>query len=415
MTPATDFLSGVPVDVDPPRIERELAALWKPASDSSDPETAVVRACVANVVVFADEESALREVSDAVEGLARRRPNRSILLVLDRDGGRGAAGGDAGQESPRASPLRARVSAVCHLPFPRAAPVCCERIVLSTSPETADLLAGALPPLLVPDIPVYVWWRGRDLAAPLLARIADSADRVVVDTRLDGAPEALRSLARLLEERLAPLLADLGWRSTLAWRRAIAELFEEVATRELIPDLYRIEIAYRGRLAGETSPPPAGALLLAGWIVSRLGFVPGPLRAAPDQLGWRADVPASREPCEIVLAAESGESESRLANEITAVRFRSRILDGEAHVAIELDPKRPETARVSSHTASACQLPKAVAFQRGRELDLLTSVLEGPPEEDGFDAALASAIALLPEASPPTQATRGEEEGEAPA
>ncbi|HLU50198.1 MAG TPA: hypothetical protein VK116_19010, partial [Planctomycetota bacterium] len=83
---SSSFLAGVPVEVDPRLIERELAALWKPASEATDGDEAVVRVCVSNLVVFLDDPARLEEASRTLERLSRRRPNRTIILLVSDEG-----------------------------------------------------------------------------------------------------------------------------------------------------------------------------------------------------------------------------------------------------------------------------------------------------------------------------------------
>ncbi len=71
------FLSGIPVPVQPAAIERELAALWKPASEQAaeGSGTAVTRVCLANLVIIGREADAAW-IGGALNGLSARLPAR---------------------------------------------------------------------------------------------------------------------------------------------------------------------------------------------------------------------------------------------------------------------------------------------------------------------------------------------------
>src|SRR3979490_3111558 len=66
-------------------VERQLAELWKQTGDdrNSDNETAVLRARVANLLVFLRSEAMLSEVQQVMPELTAIHPSR-VLLMLGR-------------------------------------------------------------------------------------------------------------------------------------------------------------------------------------------------------------------------------------------------------------------------------------------------------------------------------------------
>ena len=108
-------------------------------------------------------------------------------------------------------------------------------------------------PLLVSDLPAFCRWRGElPWGATPLEEIAEVCDRLVVDSgEWPRLPAAYRRLAELFD-RIA--VSDIAYARTLQWRVALAELWPDVAQAE------------RLRVEG----PRAEALLLAGWLRSRL-------------------------------------------------------------------------------------------------------------------------------------------------
>ena len=105
------FLAGKQVAVDPGKIERELALLWKPAG-AADTTPSVTRAAVSNLVIPLEEGEAPDRARETVLTVGRRFPSRIFLLT------RGAAPASLGGGG-----MSAYVSAVCHVTSPGSPPV----------------------------------------------------------------------------------------------------------------------------------------------------------------------------------------------------------------------------------------------------------------------------------------------------
>ena len=114
--------------------------------------------------------------------------------------------------------------------------------------------ASIVTPLLVSDLPVFLRWRGElPFGAPELEQMVGVCDRLVVDSREWKDPAgAYRELRSLFEQTA---VSDIAWRCTWPWRRALAGLWPGIAE------------------AGELriTASSAEALLLVGWLRSRLG------------------------------------------------------------------------------------------------------------------------------------------------
>jgi glucose-6-phosphate dehydrogenase assembly protein OpcA len=108
-------------------------------------------------------------------------------------------------------------------------------------------------PLLISDLPVFCRWGGEPpWGSDELEQLVGVVDRFVVDsTEWKGVPGAYEGLEPLFD-RVA--VSDIAWTRTREWRAALAAQW---------PDI---------RLAGtlEVTGPLAEALLLAGWLRSRL-------------------------------------------------------------------------------------------------------------------------------------------------
>jgi glucose-6-phosphate dehydrogenase assembly protein OpcA len=129
--------------------------------------------------------------------------------------------------------------------------------------------ASIVLPLLIPDLPAFCRWRGRPpWDASELDEIVGVVDRLVVDSReWPGLPRAYRRLEALFD-RVA--VSDIAFRRLLPWRLRMAESWPGIG------NVSRLHVV----------GPRADALLLTGWLRSRL----------------RRDVSLSREDTDFVQA-----------------------------------------------------------------------------------------------------------------
>lgn len=178
--------------------------------------------------------------TETLAGLAERHPSRTILLFplprADRDA------------------LEAEVDLRCFLRGGVEREVCSEVISIRLCGRRAATPATVVEPLLVPDLPVFLRWRGECAwGATELEELVDVADRLVVDSSEWSDPGGgYERLAELLER---VIVSDIAWARTERWRESIASLWPGVADASTL------------RVAG----PRAEALLLARWLSVRLG------------------------------------------------------------------------------------------------------------------------------------------------
>ena len=111
-------------------------------------------------------------------------------------------------------------------------------------------------PLLAPDAPVVTWWHG---APP--DRISYDPLGVFADRRITDVVRADDRLAALRQRGIdfAPGDTDLAWTRITGWRAALAAALDG-----------RHEAPTTATVDGDNADP--SALLLAGWLSSRLGF-----------------------------------------------------------------------------------------------------------------------------------------------
>jgi hypothetical protein len=176
-----------------------------------------------------------RAATETLAGLGERHPSRTLLLFPH-------PGAD--------DRLSARVSLECHELAGEARHLCNEVVELGLCGIRAEAPASIVEPLLLPNLPVFLRWRGRPpfRTAPF-QQLVELTDRLIVDSgEWPDLPGAYAELEEFFQETA---VSDIAWRRTLPWRAALAEIWPD------IPD----------RIAG----PPAEACLIAGWLKSRAG------------------------------------------------------------------------------------------------------------------------------------------------
>ena len=89
-----------------------------------------------------------------------------------------------------------------------------ERVILHAHGEPARHLASLAAPLLIPDLPVILWWPGRpQFDSPLFDDLCELADRLVVDTD-EGFDDAdLKRLLEVARRQTRALKQHLGLRA----------------------------------------------------------------------------------------------------------------------------------------------------------------------------------------------------------
>ncbi len=250
--------SGRAVDID--RIEAELVRLrYDAAGGTGGDETFAIRTSLLNLVVFAADGRAAREAGQVVAGLPSHHPSRAIVVVT--------------KPSAARSRIDAQLAAHCHISPGLQQQVCCEQITLRVSGRVAHHLHSIIIPLLVSDLPVYVWWTGeipRD--AHILEEMIGSADRFIADSaRFAQAGEGLEALAELCQRRPKFGVGDLNWSRLTPWRRLLAQQCDMPDLRRRLEPITAVDICSS---RGGRQTLSSQALLLAGWLARRFGWEP---------------------------------------------------------------------------------------------------------------------------------------------
>jgi len=268
------------IAVDPPAIEAEFARIWQETARAGFDESSV-RLRVVNLVALARSYDEWQRFEDVMRMMSQRHPCRGILALAD----------------PARSTLEATIAAHCWRSVSGQRHVCSEEVLLLGGARHERHLASAVLALLVPDIPLAVWFTGEAYAhGPLASALLESADQVILDSaRSTGILRLFDSVLRLSETHEA-IPSDLAWLRLSVWRELIAQMFDDPTHATELRRLTTITI--------DGAPAASEPLLLAGWLVSRLGYQPASVTSGRGEL--RATLYSGSRAVSLLVRQKSG-------------------------------------------------------------------------------------------------------------
>jgi glucose-6-phosphate dehydrogenase assembly protein OpcA len=269
-------------------------AVWSAADTTPDEVAAALRRLVVehhqehphfvparalNMVCVVDRDWS-GEIANRLRGVGRYHASRTVVCQIER-----------GRRT-----LDARCSVVAG-----AAPghgefgVLRETIVLTVGDRHVRQLATIAGPLMITDVATVVWSpHGYPEAVDALLPLAQS---VLHDSITPVEPADALDRAAALAERV--YVVDLAWLRTTPWRERLAAYVDPPSVRPLLDAIDRVTARYR---AGSE----VAALLVVGWLASRLGWEPAPLAARDGGWSGRARGPG----CEVGIVLEPVEQDA---------------------------------------------------------------------------------------------------------
>ena len=254
MSGHTELATRSVVDVHDILNELEELRWGRPGdTEAAEHAAAEARASVLNLIAVVMDEAGLDAVERVLDALSTINPSRTLMLLAQHD-----------RDVPK---LEGRVTGQTRTDTGHR--VTTERVLLHVHGEVALHLASLVTPLLIPDLPVILWWPGRpDFDSPLFNSLCELADRLVVDTD-DGFDD--RELGRLLEvarrHRAQASIGDFNWARLIPFRHLMAQFFDMPGMLARLAQIQGATIHHGGD--GSTTQ----AKLMAGWLKGRMATV----------------------------------------------------------------------------------------------------------------------------------------------
>lgn len=357
----------VPETLDVQAVERELNRLWmeNAGTEVHDEEGAVMRSRVLNLLVYVSSNEALNEVNELLSEVTTAHPCRALVMVAERP------------EEDR--DIEMFVSAYCQSSGVERH-LCCEQVTVRARGRFTVELPSAVGPLLIPDLPVFLWWRAEPrLNDEVFRKLSLASDRVIFDSADFLQPYVdLFALEALLKKARAAHtgLSDLNWARLTSWRGLLANFYDVREYRAALDKINRLRIEY---VAPESEPNEIApkALILAGWLMSRLGWRVAAEHGREAKEGNARAVYLQKEEREILVEFQSVERSAQMSSRIARVELSAEEPSPSAFiVARSPDGRYLETQAVSGAETRASRLliggDKSEAELLGRELEILS-------------------------------------------
>jgi glucose-6-phosphate dehydrogenase assembly protein OpcA len=232
-------------DCSPATIEAALRHLLHMRYEENE---GYVPARVLNMVAIVDREWK-GEIQNRLEGVGRYHASRTILVAVE----------------PGRTTLDAWASlhSDVDLVEPGQLALTHEDIEVDIGPKHVPNLATIVDPLLVRDLITIVWSpHGHPEAVDAVLGLTDV---VLLDSVEDL--DVAGALGRVAELAAAAYVVDLAWLRSTPWRERIAATFDPPYLRPALGQISAVTIRHR-------SDSAAAALMLVGWLASRLNWRP---------------------------------------------------------------------------------------------------------------------------------------------
>ena len=243
-------------------VEGQLAELWHQIAGggTSEDDVAVLRARVANLLVFVASAELLDEVHQMMLELTAIHPSRVLMMLGAR-------------EAPDRD-IEMSVESFCQTDKRTGAKrLCCEEVTLKAQGSFVPELPSAALPLLVSDLSTFLWWRDVVHSADkVFANLLRATDRLVIDSAdLEDTQRDLIEIDKLFAggDSSHVGISDLNWARLTFWRGLLADFYDVPAYQTWLENVDQVRIDYVGPERAPESVAPQ-ALLIAGWLASRL-------------------------------------------------------------------------------------------------------------------------------------------------
>jgi glucose-6-phosphate dehydrogenase assembly protein OpcA len=387
--------------MDAGEITAQLNALWRRYGDEREAESAspngqdrdtpwpmvTARAATLNLIAATRSRAEAARVRQTIAALSDLYPSRATVLIAD-----------PAQESGAVPGMDVRVDLLEQEATRGRPAIIFECVTVDVSAENERQLASIASPLLVPDLPDFLWWSADTAqASSLFTELVEISDRLIVDSALSPhAAGALQTLLRFVRTPgELPALSDFAWARLTPWRRLTTQFFDVPAALPILDLIDEATLTYANSpttWSGFTS-----ALLYAGWLGSRLHWrTPGellPVRGEPNV--WRATLRAGAagKQREVTLTLRPT-TRPLAASTLLDVRLAA---DGGRAGFFTVERLDDDEISTTSDSPEMPNMVRTVFAQIPTEADLLGEELRDFGRDPIFEAALAFAADMAPE------------------
>lgn len=255
--------------MDAPHVAGPAAA----AATQVDPgHSAVSHPCLSNLVIYTEDPADERLITETIAEYIVKHPCRVILAVAQ----------------PRSGQRALDTSSSAHTYSDGSGKsVVCDQITLHASGAAVKELAGGVQPLLVADLPTYIWWRGIFLTQrQLVEQFLAFTDRFIYDgvnwTNLHFTVLQVADFISRYDEKVA--FTNFNWSRLRPWRESIADFFDAGMYEQEVWSIRQVRVGFMS-LPGSEEGYQFRALLLVAWLAVQLEWEPVTGRPGIEQAG----------------------------------------------------------------------------------------------------------------------------------
>jgi glucose-6-phosphate dehydrogenase assembly protein OpcA len=235
-------------DTDPGGIEKALRELLRERHGENE---ALAPARVINLVVIVDREWK-GEISNRLERAGRYHASRLVLCAVEE-----------GRKT-----LDATASVTYEDPGQAGFGVMREEVEIDLGPDHLKGLQTIVDPVLVSEMPTVLWSPHGHVEA--VETVMHLVDVVLLDS--DDMSDPAEAFERAAQCCGDAYVVDLAWLRTTPWRERLAASFDLRQRTAALYEISELEVRHQEHST-------ASALLLSGWLASRLGWDRKKLRA----------------------------------------------------------------------------------------------------------------------------------------
>jgi glucose-6-phosphate dehydrogenase assembly protein OpcA len=212
---------------------------------------------VLNMIVFVDDAWS-GEIANRLRGVGRYHASRLIVLSYE----------------PRRRRLDARATiAADEDPAPGQLALLRETVILQIGDRHLDDLPTIADPLVVTDMPTLLWSpHGHPQIVETLLALAQSVLLDSVDE-----PVWREAIGRACALTSRAYVVDLAWLRSTPWRERVASTFDPMPMRPELEEITSVSVRHH-------PASTVAAMLMLGWLSSRLGWTADPLHGEADAL-----------------------------------------------------------------------------------------------------------------------------------
>lgn len=243
-------------------------SIWTSGSNTISTTTSHV--CFSNLLIYSEDPADQEKITEIISEFITKHPCRTVFIFAQ----------------PKSSEAKLEASLFTHTANPKGnrKSIACEQINLKVSGASVKEIPSAVQPLLVPDLPVYLWWRGVFLPQKLLLeQMLSYVNRFIYDgvswTDLHYTVPQVSDLISKFKDNVG--FSNFNWSRLRPWREYAADFFDAGIFQQELYQLNKIRVEYMA-MPGLEEGYQYRALLFIAWLAVQLNWEPVQGKAGTD-------------------------------------------------------------------------------------------------------------------------------------